>query len=134
MQLRKNKATSEIKAEKLQTKINHDKNKLEKLTEDCKSLQEEIEKVKEKLSGVKEKEIQYHAEIKTLEKTEFRLKTISKADETKQDLETKLEALKTEEEDKLYQIKEYQDKGEKMDEEECQMKEAFANLQVSNSH
>merc|ERR1712228_583057 len=28
----------------------------------------------------------------------------------------------------------YQDKGEKMDEEECQMKEAFANLQVSKDH
>ena len=35
-----------------------------------------------------------------------------------------------EEEAKLYQIKEYQDKGEKMDEEECLMKEAFDNLQV----
>ena len=130
IQLRKNKASSAMKAEKLRTKLDHDKDKLAKLTQDCQALQEDIERVKGRLSSAKEDECQYHTEMKTLEKNEFRLKTIAKADETKQDLEKQLEDLKIEEEAKLYQIKEYQDKGEKMDEEECLMKEAFDNLQV----
>ena len=83
-----------MKAEKLRTKLDHDKDKLAKLTQDCQALQEDIERVKARLSSAKEDECQYHTEMKTLEKNEFRLKTIAKADETKQDLEKQLEDLK----------------------------------------
>ena len=130
VELRKNKASSAMKAEKLQSKIDHDKNKLGKLTEDVASLQEKIGSVKTELSGAKQTETEHFNQIKTLEKTEFRLKTISKADETKQELETQLETLKSEEEGKLYQVKSYQHKAEKMDEEESHLKEAIENLKV----
>ena len=82
------------------------------------------------ISSAKEKETKHFDQIKVLEKNEFRLKTISKADETKQELETQLETLKSEEQGKLYQVKNYQQKAEKMDEEEANLKEAISNLQV----
>merc|ERR1712018_351335 len=120
-----------MKAEKIRAKMDHDKDKLAKLSQDCTSLSEEIDRVKERLLGAKEKERESHTEMKILEKNEFRLKTISKADETKQDLEKQLEDLKIEEEAKLYQIKEYQDKEEKMEEEESVMNANFENLKVT---
>ena len=85
VELRKNKASSAMKSEKLRSKIDHDKNKLGKLTEDVASLQEKIGSVKTELSDAKQTESEHYNQIKTLEKTEFRLKTISKADETKQE-------------------------------------------------
>ena len=130
VELRKNKASSAMKSEKLRSKIDHDKNKLGKLTEDVASLQEKIGSVKTELSDAKQTESEHYNQIKTLEKNEFRLKTISKADETKQELETQLETLKSEEEGKLYQVKNYQHKAEKMDEEESHLKEAIENLKV----
>merc|ERR1711962_1981795 len=123
-ELKKNKASSAMKAEKLRSKIDHDKEKLQKLTDDVTSLGE-------KINSVKEKETKHFDQIKVLEKNEFRLKTISKADETKQELETQLETLKSEEQGKLYQVKNYQQKAEKMDEEEANLKEAISNLQVT---
>ena len=129
--LRKNKASAAMKGEKLREKIDHDKNMLNQLTEDVKSLGDKVTSVKDELSSAVEKEAEHLNQIKALEKNEFRLKTISKADETKQELETQLETLKSEEEGKLYQVKNYQHKADKMDEEEAHLKEAISNLQVT---
>merc|ERR1719266_3014455 len=90
-----------------------------------------IGSVKTELSDAKQTESEHYNQIKTLEKNEFRLKTISKADETKQELETQLETLKSEEEGKLYQVKNYQHKADKMDEEESHLKEAIENLKIT---
>lgn len=131
IELKKNKASSAMKAEKLRSKIDHDKDKLNKLTEDVTSLGKKIDSVKEELASAKDKESEQFNEIKALEKNEFRLKTISKADETKQELETQLQTLKNETEGKLYQVKNYQHKAEKMDEEEAHLKDAISKLQVT---
>ena len=49
-ELKKNKASSAMKAEKLRSKIDHDKEKLQKLTDDVTSLGEKINSVKEELA------------------------------------------------------------------------------------
>ena len=130
-ELRKNKASSEMKAEKIKAKIEHDKEKLMKLTEDVKSLTEELSHVKENLIDAKEKESDFGNQIKGLEKNEFRLKTISKADETKQELEAQLVALSRDEDEKLHQINVYETKGQELEEDISSMSDAVTSISVT---
>ena len=89
-ELKMKKASSQMKSQKLKAKIDHDKSKLAKLTEDVNALTQETHSVKEKLNQVKQTENQLTKETEELEKTEIRLKSISKADEIKHELEEKI--------------------------------------------
>ena len=89
-ELKMKKASSQMKSQKLKAKIDHDKSKLAKLTEDVHALTQETHLVKEKLHQVKQTENQLTKETEELETTEMRLKSISKADEIKHELEGKI--------------------------------------------
>ena len=128
-EIRKSKYSSAKKEEKLREKIAQDMEKLKKLTEDASALKEEINVVKEELASYKEQESEYEGQGKILERSALRLKTISKQDEIKQELENQLEALKREEEEKQYQLKDYVIKDKNIDQEEEALKENIASFQ-----
>ena len=129
-ELKMSKASSAMKSQKLKDKIAQDKQKVTKLSEDVNAFAHQTQMVKEELQKAKQKEAELLKQNDELEKTELRLKTISKADETKQELEDKLNSLKQEDSEKMIQVQNYRLKEKDFDSEESLWKEILSNCKI----
>ena len=129
-ELKMSKASSAMKSQKLKDKIAQDKQKVTKLSEDVNAFAHQTQLVKEELHSAKQKEAELLKQNDELEKTELRLKTMSKADETKQELEDKLNSLKHEDSEKMIQIQNYRLKEKDFDSEESLWKEILSNCKI----
>ena len=112
-ELKVSKANLAMKTQKMKEKIEQDKVKIAKLGDDVTNFTQQAQAVKEELKVVQGTEVQLLQEKDQLVKNELRLKTISKADEIKQELEEKLEDLKVEGSEKMIQIQNYRLNEEK---------------------
>ena len=128
--LRKTRATSAVKAEKLNGKMVNDKEKLQKLSEDAHNLKEKRDEVKKEISMMQDNETELDAELQQLEKNEFRLKSMAKSEELKQKMESQLERLQLEEAEKMEQVKAYQKKEEVLSSEDILHAENFENVKI----
>ena len=126
--LNKSKATLALKKEKLDAKIRHGNEKLNKCTRQVDALQEERKIVKGNLSDAqKEADMKKEVEQST-NKTALRLKSMAKADETKQELNALIEKLGNDEEEKLIQVQEHKLRRDKLADQEEAWKEVLTNV------
>ena len=126
--LNKSKATLALKKEKLDAKIRHGNERVDKLTSQVNALEEEKKSVKGNLSDA-QKEANAKKEVEqSTNKAALRLKSMAKADETKQELNAIIERLGEDEEAKLIQVQEHKLRRDKLADQEEAWKEVLANV------
>jgi hypothetical protein len=128
--LRKSKASADMKADKINARVSHDRQKLEKLAEDVAFLNKDVQNTKDGLAKSKAEETDMNQQTQQLIRVEQRLKIVSKADETKNDLENELQHLTDVEDEKLTQGHEHKIKAEALVGQEVNWKQIMANLSV----
>ena len=112
----------------MDAKIRHGNEKLTKCTRQVDALQEERKIVKGNLSDAqKEADMKKEVEQST-NKTALRLKSMAKADETKQELNALIEKLGNDEEEKLIQVQEHKLRRDKLADQEEAWKEVLTNV------
>ena len=126
--LNKSKATSAMKKDKMVKKIEQGQEFIGQLTNNINEMNEHGKMTKQELLEAQELEHERKENEGFLTKTALRLKSMAKADETKQELNAKLERLEQDEEAKIIQVQECKSRRDRLAEQEMSWKEVLHNL------
>ena len=126
--LNKSKATSAMKKEKLSNKIKLGEKDIGELTDQINKMNEHGKMTKQQLLEAQELEHERKDNEEFLKKTALRLKSMAKADETKQELNSKLVRIEQDEEAKLFQVQECKSRRDRLAQQEMSWKEVLHNF------